>query len=237
MSALRIVSLATHLALAAIALAPAASGAEERPPSITVTGSGRVSAAPDVAHVSAGVVSEAPRAADAMRQTSAAMQKVLAALDAAGIERKRVQTSRFDVSPVYADTPGRMRGTPEIAGYRASNTLRVEVRGVDGVGSVLDALVAAGANEIGGVSFSIAEPAALEDEARKKAVADARRKAELYAQATGVTLGRVLWVDESGGSGPGPVAYARMEAAAAAPIAPGELDLAVSVVVTWSLAP
>jgi len=226
------------LAIAALAIAPLAARAEERPPSVTVTGTGSVSAAPDRAQIQAGVTSEAPRAADAVAATSAAMQKVLAALDAAGIDRKQVQTSRFDVSPVYADMTPEMRGMPAIRGYRASNQVSVEVRDIDKVGGVLDALVGAGANEIGGISFSIADPKPLEDQARKQAVADARRKAELYAAATGTTIGRVLAIDESGGGGgPYPVRYARMEAAAAAPIAPGELDLAVNVTVTWSLAP
>ena len=239
------------LSVAVWIAAPAASGAEERAPSVTVTGAGQVSGAPDLAHVAAGVVAEAPRAADAVQQASAAMQKVIAALDKAGIDKKDVQTSRFDVSPVYADTPRTGRGTPQITGYRASNQVQVEVRGVDTagraapgplsqrVGGVLDALVAAGANDVGGVTFGIAEPAPLQDEARKKAIADARRKAELYAAATGATLGRVLAIDESGGAAPPmPVRY-RMEAAAAAPvpIAPGELDLGVNVVVTWALAP
>lgn len=229
-----------RLAVALLALgtlATTAARAEERIPAVTVAGSGRVTAAPDRAHVTAGVVSEAPRAADAVRQTNAAMQKVIAALDAAGIERKHVQTVRFDVSPVYSNEAMHSGGPPKITGYRAGNQVQVEVRGVERVGDVLDALVAAGANEIGGVSFGIAEPAALEDEARKKAVADARRKAELYAQATGATLGRVLAIDEGGGA-PIPVRYARMEAMdAAAPIAPGEIELGVTVSITWSLAP
>lgn len=227
------------IAIATLAIAPLAARAQDRPPSVTVTGAGGVSAAPDRAQIQAGVVTEAPRAADAVASTSAAMQKVLAALDAAGIDRKQVQTSRFDVSPVFADMAPGMRGTPAISGYRASNQVSVEVREIDKVGSVLDALVGAGANEVGGISFSIADPKPLEDQARKQAVADARRKAELYAAATGTTLGRVLAIDESGGGpGPYPVRFARMAAEAApAPIAPGELDLAVNVVVTWSLAP
>ena len=227
--------------LAVIALAIAASiaaSAEERTPSVTVTGSGRVSAPPDLAHVAAGVVAESARAADAVAQANAAMQKVLGALDKAGIDKKDVQTSRFDVSPVYADTSRMPHGTPQITGYRASNQVAVEVHGVDKVGGVLDALVAAGANDVGGVAFGIAERAPLEDEARKKAVADARRKAELYAAATGATVGRVLSIEEGGGGAPPiPVRY-RMEAAAApTPVAPGELDLDVNVVVTWALAP
>jgi uncharacterized protein YggE len=124
-----------------------------------------------------------------------------------------------------------------IRGYRATNQVQVEVVGVDKVGGVLDALVAAGANELGGITFGIAEPTPLLDEARRKAVADARRKAELYAAAANVTLGRVTHVDETGGGGPPPVPYARMEAMAATPIAAGELDLTASVTVTFAIAP
>jgi uncharacterized protein YggE len=202
-----------------------------------VTGSGKVRAAPDVARIAAGVVAEAPRAADAIAASNAAMEKVLAALDRSGIERKFVQTARFDVSPVYADTSARPRAHPEIVGYRVSNQVRVEVRGVERVGPVLDALVAAGANDVGGISFEVAEPAPLLDQARRQAVADARRKAELYAREAGVALGRVIRLEEGGGDFPRPVAYARMEAAAATPIAPGELELGVDVVIAWSLAP
>lgn len=228
------------LVLAAVLALPGAPGAaaQETTPVITVSGSGRVQAAPDVANVSAGVVTEAAQAADAVRANAAAMQKVIAALDAAGIERKLVQTSRFDVSPVYSDAPsvrpGRM---PAIVGYRVANQVAVEVRGVDRVGGVIDALVAAGANELGGVSFGVAEPAPLLDEARKQAITDARRRAEIYAKQAGVALGRVLRIEESGGApGPVPVAF-RMEAAAATPVAPGQVDLEANVSVTWSLAP
>jgi hypothetical protein len=223
-------------ALAALAAAAPALANESAQPSITVTGAGQVSAAPDMAQVSAGVVTESARAADAVKATSAAMQKVLAALDAAGIEKKYVQTHRFDVSPVYADGSSR-GGRPSIVGYRATNQVQVEVHGVDKVGAVLDALVGAGANELGGISFGIAEPAPLLDDARRKAIADARRKAELFAREAGVALGRVLEIDESGG-GPVPVAYGRMMAeAVAAPVAPGQLDLSASVTVTFAIAP
>lgn len=226
------------LCFATLAAAVPALANETAQPSITVTGAGQVSAAPDMAQVSAGVVTESARAADAVKATSAAMQKVLAALDAAGIERKRVQTNRFDVSPVYADGSPR-GGRPSIVGYRATNQVQVEVHGVDKVGAVLDALVGAGANELGGISFGITEPAPLLDDARRKAIADARRKAELYAREAGVALGRVIDIDETGGGGgPVPVAYGRMMAdAVAAPVAPGQLDLSASVTVRFAIAP
>jgi uncharacterized protein YggE len=124
-----------------------------------------------------------------------------------------------------------------ITGYRVANQVSVEVLGTDKVGAVLDALVGAGANDLGGIAFGIAEPAPLLDGARRNAIADARRKAELYATAAGVQLGRVLHVDEAGGGGPPvPIAYARMEAAAA-PIASGQLELSASVTVTFAMAP
>ena len=121
-------------ALALIAVAPAR--ADEDAASITVMGTGQVSAAPDMAEIGAGVVTEAPRATDAVKANAAAMQKVFAALDAAGIERKHVQTSRFDVSPVYADGDPQRRTPPAITGYRAANHVQVEVLGVDKVGAV-----------------------------------------------------------------------------------------------------
>jgi uncharacterized protein YggE len=226
------------LCFAALAPAPPPPPHDDGPPSVTVTGTGEVSAPPDMANVSAGVVTESPRAADAMKANGAAMQKVFVALDAAGIERKHVQTSRFDVSPLYAEGQARVRGMPAIIGYRAANQVQVAVHGVDKVGAVLDALVGAGANEVGGISFGIAEPAPLLDEARRKAIADARRKAELFASAAGVALGRVTRIDEVGGGGPVPVAYGRMMAeAAAAPVAPGQLDLSASVTVRFAIAP
>ncbi len=224
-------------ALATLASAPPALADDAAQPSITVTGTGQVSAAPDMAQVSAGVVSESARATDAVKATSAAMQKVLAALDAAGIEKKYVQTNRFDVSPVYADGSAR-GGRPTVVGYRATNQVQVEVHGVDKVGAVLDALVGAGANELGGISFGIAETAPLLDDARRKAIADARRKAEIYAREAGVALGRVITIDESGGGGPVPVAYGRMMAESiAAPVAPGQLDLSASVTLRFAIAP
>lgn len=230
-----IAKLSTLCFAALLAAAPAL--ANDDVPSITVTGTGQVAAAPDKAEISAGVVTEAPRATDAVKTNAAAMQKVLAALDAAGIDRKHVQTSRFDVSPVYADGDPQRRLPPVITGYRAANQVSVTVLGTEKVGTVLDALVAAGANELGGISFGIAEPAPLLDGARRNAIADARRKAELYATAAGVQLGRVLHVDETGGGGsPVPVAYARMEAAAS-PIAAGQLELSASVTVTFAIAP
>jgi len=217
-------------------LVSAPAGAEAPPPSLTVAGSGSVQAAPDTGRLSAGVVTEARGAADAIQANSAAMQKVLDALDKAGVPRKQVQTTGFSLSPLYAERTKRVE-VPEIIGYRAENSVLVSVSPVEKVGSVLDRLVAAGANQLGSVSFAVGEPTPLLDEARHKAIADARRKAEIYAAAAGAKLGRVLRIEESGPTPVPMVAMARMEAAAAVPIAPGQLELGVTVSVTWALEP
>lgn len=224
------------LCLVVLLAAPAPTRADDTP-SIRVSGTGEVSATPDTGHLSAGVVAEAPSAAEAVRANGTAMERVLAALEAAGIAKRDVQTSGFSVWPVYAESAG--RGTqPRITGYRVSNQVTVRVAGVEKVGGVLDQLVAAGANEVGGVSFSVGEPAPLLDEARKRALADARRKAELYAASAGVRLGRLLRIDEAGGGPPVPLPRAAsMEASARVPLAPGQVELSITTSVTYAIEP
>ncbi len=206
-------------------------------PSIVVNGTGEASAAPDTGHLAAGVVSEAETAGDAVRANSAAMQRVLDALDAAGIAKKDVRTERFQVHPVYAEPMAAPRGRPPIAGYRVSNQVTVRVRELDKVGAVLDQLVAAGANEIGGISFSVGDPTPLLDEARKRALADARRKAELYAASAGVGLGRLLELSEDGGDMPGPMPRMARMSAESVPIATGELELSVTLRARYAIEP
>jgi uncharacterized protein YggE len=126
-------------------------------------------------------------------------------------------------------------GPAAIAGYRASNRVTVRVRDVTKAASVIDTLVGAGANEIGGINFVVSQASKLLDEARERAVADARRKAEIYARAAGVTLGAPLSISEEGNSAPAP--YRRMAAgmAVSAPVAQGEETLAVTVSVSWAI--
>jgi hypothetical protein len=147
-----------------------------------------------------------------------------------------VQTSSFSVTPLYKRGPHGEQ-LPEIVGYRVGNAVRVKVRKLDSLGQVLDEVVQQGANQVHGVSFSIAEPTAPLDEARRKAMADARRKAELYAKEAGVEVGRVLLIQEQTPHLPGPlfVGGARAEAAGV-PIAEGELDFAAVISVTYAIA-
>ena len=225
----------TALAAAALAgaLLTAPALAQVIPPAaISVTGEATVSVPPDLAEIGGGVTSEAKTAREASEANNAAMGKVLQALKGAGIEEKDVQTARLSLQPQSA--PNRS-GPSAIAGYRASNRVTIRVRDVTKVASVIDTLVGAGANEIGGINFVVSQASKLLDEARERAVADARRKAEIYAKAAGVTLGAPLSISEAGNSAPAP--YRRMAAgmAASAPVAQGEETLAVTVSVSWAI--
>jgi uncharacterized protein YggE len=206
--------------------------AESLPPAISVVGEASVSVPPDLARIEGGVTSEARTARDASEANNVAMGKVLQALKGAGIEDKDLQTSRLSLQPQYAPN----RPPPNvIVGYQASNRVTVRLRDVTKVAGVIDTLVGAGANEIGGVSFMVAAASKLLDEARSRAIADARRKAEIYAAAAGVTLGAPLSISEE--NAPNAVPYRRMTAglAASAPVAQGEETLSVSVNVTWAI--
>jgi uncharacterized protein YggE len=202
------------------------------PSAISVTGEATVSVPPDLAQVDAGVTSDAKTAREASDANSAAMSKVLLALKSAGIEQKDYQTSRLSLQPEYA--PNRQGPSP-VVGYRASNRVTIRVRDVTKVANVIDTLVGAGANDIGGINFMVSQASKLLDDARTQAVADARRKAEIYAKAAGATLGAPLSISEEGAA-PRPVFRAKMVAEmAAAPVAQGEETLSVTVNVSWAI--
>jgi uncharacterized protein len=203
------------------------------PAMISVTGEATVSVPPDQAQIDAGVATEAKTAREASDTNNAAMGKVLLALKGAGIEERDYQTSRLSLQPESA--PNRTAGPATIIGYRASNRVTIRLRDVSKVASVIDMLVGAGANDIGGINFTVSQASKLLDDAREQAIADARRKAEIYAKAAGVTLGAPLSISEGGM--PVPIPYRRMAAgmAAAAPVAQGEETLQVTVAVSWAI--
>jgi uncharacterized protein len=206
------------------------------PPAISVTGEATISVPPDLATIEGGVTSEAKTARDAAEANNKAMTAVLAAVKAAGIADKDIQTSRISLQPQSAQNRS-PNGPVQIVGYRASNHVTVTLRDVTKVANVIDALVGAGANDIGGVNFSVSQASKLLDEARAKAMADALRKAEIYAKAGNVTLGAPLSISEGGTPGPMPVMYARKMSAGmdATPIAPGEETLHISVSVSYAI--
>ena len=200
-----------------------------------MTGEATVSVPPDQAQIDGGVTSDAKTAREASDANNAAMGKVLLALKGAGIDEKDYQTSRLSLQPQYA--PNRSGPSP-VVGYRASNRVTVRLRDVTKVANIIDVLVGAGANELGGINFMVSQASKLLDDAREKAVADARRKAEIYAKAAGVTLGEPLGISEEGSAAP--VFRGKMVggmAASAAPVAQGEETLSVTVSVSWAIKP
>ena len=211
---------------------------------ITIEGHGEVAAAPDMATINSGVTTQGPTAREALDANTSAMAELIAALKAAGIEARDIQTSGFSVNPNYVYTDERDANgytlPPKINGYQVSNTVTVAVRKLETLGSILDKSVTVGANTVNGVSFSIADPSDLYDEARKAAFADARAKAELYAGVAGSALEDIVSISETQGFNqpqPYPMyAKAEMAADAAVPVEAGELSFAINVNVQWELA-
>jgi uncharacterized protein YggE len=199
---------------------------------ITVSGTGVVKAEPNVAHISTGVVTEGATAKEAITRNTAAMSKLVTGLKASGIAARDIQTTTFNIGSRYTQPKDGRPGT--INGYQVTNQVRLTIRDVAKLGDVLDEAVALGANQINHIAFDIADAEALKDDARKQAIANARKKAELYASAAGVSLGEVLRIAEDG-AGLSPVPEGRLAMRAAVPIEPGTRLLEVEVHVTYAL--
>lgn len=202
------------------------------PRTIAVTGTGRVSVAPDVADLRLGVTVteqtvEAARAANAR-----AMAGILGALRAAPIEDRDIQTSGLSLNPAY-DYSG---PTPRLTGYTLTNTVAVTIRELGQVGPAIDGSLEAGATSLDSIAFRVQDPTAAEQQARQAAVADARAKAEVLAAAAGVSLSRVESISEAGGAIPYPAfrETAKMAMAdASTPIETGSNEIVVTVAVTY----
>ena len=171
-----------------------------------------------------------------MKANNEIMAKLMAALKAQKIPAKDIQTSDFSVSPQYArDDRGRTQ--QEIVGYRVSNQVRVVIRNLPELGKVLDTLVSTGSNRVSGISFGITDSDGILNEARNNAIADARSKANLYAQALGIKVGKVVSVSESSVIAPRPQFFARAAMAdSAVPIASGEQELTATIDVVFAIA-
>ena len=227
------------------ALSPSAAAAQQSTINQTIAGTrldinatGEVTRVPDLAVISAGVVSRAATASAALRDTAAKMDRVLAALRRAGVESRDVQTTSVSLSPEYRYPRDQ---APQLTGYTASNTVTVRFRDLDKTGKILDALVAEGANQINGPNLVVDKPEAALDEARARAVAIGRARAEMYARALGLRLARIVSVNETGGyyappPPPAPVMMeARMASAPATKIEPGEQKLQVNLAMVFEL--
>ena len=231
-------ALAGAMALLAGAAFSSAQAAEAMmaPRTITVSGDAEVASKPDQARLSAGVVSQADTAAAALTANSTAMNRVFAALRMAGIPENRMQTSNFSVQPQYPPFRPDNQEPPRIVGYQVSNNVTVVVDDLTKVGPTLDALVRSGANQLGGIQFTIADPKPLAERARTLAVVDGAAKARTLATAAGVTLGPLMSIQDTSSVRPVPVfAMARAMAAEATPIAEGEERVGVNVTMTYAI--
>jgi uncharacterized protein YggE len=196
---------------------------------------GEATRVPDVAIISAGVMTRAATARAAIQQNAARMDRVRAALKRAGIEDRDIQTSNISLNPDYRYVENK---APQLTGYNASNQVSVRFRDIARTGDILDALVAEGANQLNGPSLTIDKPEGALDEARTKALAMGRARADLYARSLNMQVARLISVSETGGGGgvPQPVVMYEMRAQnASTKIDPGEQKLSVTLQLTYEL--
>ncbi|WP_223486201.1 SIMPL domain-containing protein [Stenotrophomonas indicatrix] len=204
---------------------------------LNISANAEATRVPDVATLSAGVVTQAADGNSAMRQNAQQMDKVLAAIKAAGIAERDVQTSGVSLNPQYryADNEA-----PKITGYQASNTVSLKVRDIAKLGKVLDALAGQGANQINGPQFEIDQPEPVYDEARLAALKKAQARAQTYAKSLGLQVRRIVSISENAGGGFRPMPMMRAQAAGmamdkATPVAPGESTVSVNLDVVFEL--
>ena len=221
-------------ALAAAAL-PAPAAAQPTGTRLDIAATGEVTRVPDLALVSAGVVTRAPTAAAAIAQNATQLDRVRAALRRAGVADRDVQTSSLSLNPDFAYEQNQ---PPRLVAYQATHQLSVRLRDIRSAGRILDALVAAGANQVSGPSLQVGRPEAALDEARTRALAAGRQRADLYARSLGLRVVRLVSVSEGPRhEGPVPVAAMRAEAGKSADtnLAPGEQQLSVTLQMSFEL--
>ncbi|WMJ70021.1 SIMPL domain-containing protein [Stenotrophomonas sp. 24(2023)] len=232
-------SLALGASMSAHADTPAPAIAPVQGTLLNISANAEATRVPDVASLSAGVVTQAVDGNSAMRENAQQMDKVLAAIKAAGIAERDVQTSGVSLNPQYRYAENE---APKITGYQASNNVSVKVRDIARLGKVLDALAAQGANQINGPSFEIDKPEPVYDEARLAALKKAQERAQTYARSLGLQVRRIVSISENsnGGFRPVPMMMARSAAAGmamdkATPVAPGESTVSVNLDVVFEL--
>ena len=216
--------------------------AAEQQAGIAVSGTGKVTVVPDIGVLSLGVQVTRPTVADARAAASKAMDAVRASLRQNGVEEKDIATQSFNIQPQYDFRPS--GGTPTITGYNVSNQVTVKVRQIDNLSKALDGAVAAGGNDVrvNNVQFTVDAPEKYQNEARDKAVADARSRAEQLAKSVGVKLGKPRSVVESSNGSP-PELFRTVAltpprtggADSVTPVSPGETQIAVSVSVVFGI--
>jgi hypothetical protein len=183
------------------------------------------------------VVSRSATASAALQETANRMTRVIAALKRAGVEDRDIQTSTVSLNPEYRYPQDQ---APQLVGYSAANTVTIRFREIRNSGKILDALVGQGANQINGPNLVVDKPEAALDEARAKAIAIARARADLYARSLGMRVVRVVSINESGGyyappPAPPPVAMMARAERDSTPVQPGEQKLQVNLAMTFEL--
>ena len=229
--------LAAALVGPAVGAVQAQSDSDETLRTISVNGTGRVKAEPDVADVTIGVTQQGEDAKAASSKAAETMDAVIKALLDLGIEEKDIQTASLNLNPMYDwdDNP------PNIVGWEASNMVNVTVRDIEAVGVVVAATTEAGATNINGISFRVEDPTEAEAEAREAAVLDARAKADQLASAAMVNIIGVVSITESGGQPPQPIYFEREEAAfdtaagVPTPVLPGEVEVSINVSIEYEI--
>jgi uncharacterized protein YggE len=204
---------------------------------VVVTGEGSITVSPNYAQIRSGVTTDAKTVKEASDGNTKLMSAVMQALLSFGIAQKDIQTSQFSIEPIY--TSQSSSAAAKLSGYRVSNQVSVTLRQISQVGEILDRLIKAGATDVGNIAFLVSEPEKALDQAREAALADARRKAELYARAAGVRLGRVAWITETSSYVPvfpTGVAEPRQKMARDVPIQSGEETLRTSINVGFDIA-
>ena len=203
---------------------------------LNVSAQGEAKRVPDIATISTGVVTRAADSNAAMRANAEQMAKVVAAIKAAGIADKDVQTSGISLNPTYQYAENQ---PPRITGYEAHNTVNVVVRDIAKLGKILDTLAAVGANQINGPTFDVDKKDEALDEARRQAIEKAQARAEMYAKTLGMRVRRIVSINEGGSFGP-PMPMMRMQAmemakGADTSVSPGENTLSVNLDVVFEL--
>lgn len=235
--ALRLLCASALVLSASGVLAQTQSAASASGTLLQVSAQGEVRRAPDVAEIGVGVVTQAADAQAALKANAEQMNRVVAAVRRAGIEDKDVQTSGVNLQPQYQYGENQ---PPKLNGYQAQNRVSVKVRDIGEVGKVLDALVAQGANQIDGPSFTLDKPETALDEARRAALSKAQARAKMYADAIGLRVVRIVSIDESGAGfqPPRPMMMAKTEMvmdSSTTPVMPGEQTHSASINVVFEL--
>lgn len=228
--------LAATLALAMAGALPAQAQDIGLVRTIALAGHGEVKVTPDMALITVGVLSQSATAGEALAENTKAMNAVMAAIKAAGIESNNVQTSNLSIASRY--DYGNNGQAPKLAGYEVSNNVTITVRRLSSLGGLLDQLVKAGSNQVQGIAFQLSKPTAALDEARRLATEDAMRKARVYAQMLNLRLGPVTSINEGVNDfqpPPVPMKTTRAEMSSDVPVAEGEQTLSVDVNITWEL--